>query len=114
MEEKTLWGLPKSEYNALATPHSKADIFLWVIGGMVYNGIIGNLFSLSTALLIIPGIFIASYASMLTFWVEIQKRRILPQTNNVFVLLGFTIWFVIDLAYPVILSILFINLVNLF
>lgn len=112
--EKKMWGLAPEEYNRLASSHSKADIFLWLAGGLIYNFFHGNLISLSSALVILPGIFIASFASIPTFWVNVKKMQILPKTNNIFVLAGFTIWYVIDLIFPILLSILFIKLIGLF
>jgi len=112
MSTNNLWGLPQAEYAKLASSHSKANIFLWFISGIVYNLITGNLPSLSTVLLVIPGIFIISFASILTFWVDQKKKQIVQKTNNVFILFLFTIWFFIDLVYPIILSILFIDLIN--
>ena len=107
-----MWGLEKDTYNKLASQHSKTDIFLWVAGGLVYNFFQGDLISISSALLIIPGIFIASFAGIPAFWVNVKKMQIVPKTNNILVLLGFTLWYLVDLAYPVLLSILFIKLVN--
>lgn len=107
-----IWNLETDTYNKLSTSHSKANIFLWVIGGLIYNLFCGNLLSLSSALVIFPGIFIASFASIPTFWVEIKKKQIVPKTNNIFILTGFTIWYIFDLVYPILISILFIQLVN--
>jgi len=110
--ENTIWGIDKAKYNQMASSHSKANIFLWLISGIVYNIYQSNLVSLSTIFLIIPGIFIISYASIPTFWVEVKKHQIVPNTNNVFVLILFTIWYLIDLVYPVILSIGYILLIE--
>lgn len=107
-----IWGLDKDTYNKLASKHSKSDISLWLIGGFAYNFFQGDLISISSALLVIPGIFIASFAGIPAFWVHIKKTQILPKTNNVFVLLGFTVWYLVDLAYPVLLSILFVDVIN--
>lgn len=110
--ENTIWGLDKARYNQKASSHSKANIFLWLISGFAYNIYQSNLVSFSTLLLIIPGIFIISFASIPTFWVEVKKHQIVPKTNNFFVLTLFTIWYLIDLAYPVILSIGYILLIE--
>lgn len=107
-----IWGFNKDTYNKLASRHSKSDIFLWLVGGLVYNFFQGDLLSISSGLLIIPGIFIASFAGIPAFWVNIKKIQILPKTNNILVLLGFTVWYIIDIAYPVLLSVLFIKVVN--
>jgi len=112
MIENIIWGLDKTKYNQMASSHSKASIFLWLISGVVYNICKSNLVSLSTILLVIPGIFIISFASIPTFWVEVKKHQIVPKTNNILVLTLFTIWYLIDLIYPVILSIGYILLME--
>jgi|SRR3989338_6429034 len=110
--EKTMWGLDEAKYNSMASSHSKANIFLWLISGIIYNIYQSNLISLSTLLLVIPGIFIISFASIPTFWVEVKKQQIVPATKNIFVLIFFTIWYLIDLIYPILLSIGFIWLIE--
>lgn len=111
-ESNNLWGLPKDSYNKMVHSHSKANIFLWIIGGVVYSLINNSLFSLATILLFIPGIFILSFASIPTFWIDLKKKQMVSKTNNILVLVVFTVWAVIDLVYPIILSILFIKVVN--
>ncbi len=110
--KNTIWGLDKKRYNQMASSHSKANIFLWLISGIIYNIYQSNLISWSTLLLIMPGIFIISFASIPTFWIEVKKHQIIPATKNIFVLIFFTIWHLIDLAYPVLLSIGFILLIE--
>ncbi|MBU0533373.1 MAG: hypothetical protein KJ887_01040 [Candidatus Omnitrophica bacterium] len=110
--ENTIWGIEKAKYNQMANSHSKANIFLWLISGVIYNIYQTNLISFSTLLLIIPGIFVISYASIPTFWVEVKKHQIVPKTNNILVLTLFTIWYLIDIVYPVILSIGYILLIE--
>ena len=110
--EEHVWGLDQETYDRLASQHSKANIFLWVVSGLLYLYWIGELVSLATLLLLLPGIFIASFASMPTFWVNVKKMQIVPKTHNVLVLLGFTVWYVVDLIYPVVLALLFIELVR--
>jgi len=109
---KKIMGIDKKQYNQMASSHSKANIFLWIISGLIYNTFSKNLISFSTLLLIIPGIFIISFASMLTFFVEIKKHQIIPNTKNVFILSLFTIWYFIDLVFPIALSISYILLIN--
>ncbi len=110
--ENTIWGLDKEKYNQMASSHSKVNIFLWLIAGIVYNIYQSNLISISTLLVIIPGIFIVSFASILTLWVEVKKHQIVPATKNIFVLILFTLWYLVDLVYPVLLSIGFILLIE--
>ena len=112
--EKKTWGLEPDVYAKLASNHSKVSIFLWIIGGLVYNFLHGSLISLPSGLIIFPGMFIISFASILTFWVNVKKMQILPKTDNVLILIGFTIWYLFDLLYPVLLSILFIKFIGLF
>lgn len=107
-----IWGLDKNVYNQLASRHSKADIFFWLLGGLIYNYFNHNLVSISSALLILPGIFIASFAGIPAFWVNVKKLQIIPNTKNIFVLIGFSIWYLIDFVYPILLSIVFIKIVN--
>lgn len=103
--ENTIWGLDKEKYNQMASSHSKANIFLWLIAGIVYNIYQSNLISISTLLVVIPGIFIISFASIPTFWIEVKKHQIVPATKNILVLILFTIWYLVNLIYPVLLSI---------
>lgn len=110
--EKTIWGLDKEKYNQMASSYSKTNIFLWLISGIIYNIYQSNLISLSTLLLILPGIFIISFASIPTFWVEIKKHQIIPATENIFILIFFTAWYLIDSVYPILLSIGFILLIE--
>ena len=105
-------GMSREEYNRKATSHSKANIFLWTVGGIVFNIFRSNLFSISTLLLIIPGIFIISFASIPTFYIEAKKYQIIPKTKNVFIFLLFSIWYLIDIIYPVVLGIVFILLIE--
>lgn len=114
---KQTMGLSQEEYNKQASAHSKANIILWLISGVIYNIYSDNLMSLSTLLLVIPGIFVASFASMPTFLVNIKKHQILKDqivtnTKNVLILSLFTIWYVIDLVFPIVLAILYISLVK--
>lgn len=107
-----MWSLDEAEYNQMASSHSKANIFLWLISGIIFNVYQSSLISLSTLLLVIPGIFIISFASIPTFWVEVKKHQIVPATKNIFVLILFTIWYLIDLVYPILLSIGYILLIE--
>lgn len=111
MDNKIL-GIDKMEYNQLASKHSKANIFLWIIAGIIYNLFHSNLISISTLLLLLPGIFIISFASIPTFYIDLKKREIVPRTNNIFILILFSIWYLIDLVYPIVLAIGYILLIE--
>jgi uncharacterized membrane protein len=110
--QNLIMGMEKEEYNRRASAHSKANIILWVIGGVAFNVYEHNLISISTILLVIPGIFIASFASLTSFLIDVKKYQIVPKTNNVFVLLLFTVWYVVDFVSPIILSIGYILLIE--
>jgi len=110
--QNLIMGMEKQEYNRKASAHTKANIFLWFIAGIIFNVYKGNLFSISTLLLIIPGIFIISFASIISFFVDVKKHQIVPGTNNVFILLLFTLWHLIDIVYPIVLSIGYIMLME--
>ncbi len=112
--DKKMWGLESDTYDKLASSHSRANIFLWIVGGLIYNFFNGDLISLSSVLVVFPGIFIASFASIPTFWVNVKKMQILQKTNNILVLIGFTIWYAVDLIFPILMSILFIKFISLF
>jgi hypothetical protein len=107
-----IMGLDKAQYNQKAARHSKANIFLWLIAGIVYNLYHSNLFSLSTLLFIMPGMFVISFASILTFFVNTKKHQIVPRTNNVLILISFTIWYFVDLVYPIVRSIAYVLLIE--
>lgn len=71
-------------YDRTATAHSKNAIFLWLLAGIVWTIFDKNLNLLSPigALLFIPGIFVASFASMPLFLLRnkialnvIEKRQ---------------------------------------
>ena len=110
--EGTIWGLNKAKYDQMASSHSRANIILWLVSGIIYNVYQLNLFSISTLLLVLPGVFIISYASIPTFWVEVKKHQIIPDTKNVFVLVLFTVWYFVNIAYPVLLSIGYIWIIQ--
>ena len=113
MNNHKIWGIESEAYAKLASSHSKTNIILWVTTGFIYHFFNDNLHLLSVFLIIFPGIFIASFASILTFWVNVKKIQIIQRTNNFFILLGFTIWYIIDLLFPIILSIIYIKTVDL-
>lgn len=102
----------KDEYNNLATSHSKANIFGWIIGGVVYSYFYGSLVSLTTGLLILPGIFIASLASIPTFWADRKMEQVVTGSENFLVLFGATVWLVVSKVYPYGLGALFVVVVN--
>ena len=102
----------KDEYNSLATSHSKANIFGWIIGGVIYSYFYGSLISITTGLLILPGIFIASFASIPTFWGNRKMTQVVNGSENFLVLLGATVWLVVSKVYPYALGAIFVLIVN--
>lgn len=101
-----------SEHNSMATAHSKANIFGWVIGGVIYSYLYGNLVSLTSALLIFPGIFIASFASIITFRGNKKMEQVVAGTENPLILLGATVWLVVSKIYPYVLGALYVIMIN--
>lgn len=98
-------GLSKEEYKHKSTQHSKGAILIWLVAGLIYNIYQGQILSLSSLLLFFPGIFIASFASIVTFYGNVKKEQILSRTSNVLVLALFSIWFLFELIYPALLAI---------
>jgi hypothetical protein len=110
--KKLMWGMSREQYDKEASAHSKANIFMWLIGGVIFCIFTNRLISFPALLLFIPGIFIISFASIPTFYIEIKKRQIVAKTNNIFLLLAFSIWYLVDLVYPIALSIIYILLLE--
>jgi len=75
-------------YQIQASKFSKDSIFYVVLAGLIFNIITKNLFTLSSLLLILPGIFIISFASMPAFLLEIKLRKISPASGKLSMVLG--------------------------
>jgi hypothetical protein len=77
-----------------------------------------ELLSLSSLLLFVPGIFLASLASIPSALLNATKARRLTEMGQgirrrkLLELVGWTTWSVVDLAYVPILAILFTSLLN--
>ena len=103
-------------WDAFATSESKNAMFRWLLAGWMYNWWVGHWLSLSSLLLFIPGIFLASLAAIPGALVTAMKIRRVTEMKygqgNVFELLGWTVWTVVNLAYVPILAILFARLIN--
>ncbi len=105
-------------WDAFATSESKNAIFLWLLAGWIYNFVVGRLLSLSSLLLFIPGIFLASFAAIPGALLNATKLRRLTEMKqgirprSVLELFVWTVWAVVDLAYVPILAILFARLIN--
>jgi len=104
-------------YQIQASGFSKNSIFVGIAAGIIFNIITKNLFSLSSLLLILPGIFIISFLSMPAFLLKLKLRKILPESGKLAVVLGIIFiafdWIVIDVVYPAAIAIGLIKLVNL-
>jgi len=70
-------GLDDAIYRQRATAAAKAAVFLWLLGGFIYNAYHGHLISLSSALLFFPGIFVAGLLALPVFLVDLYKERLL-------------------------------------
>lgn len=107
-----------AKWDAFATMESKSAITLWLLAGWAYNLFGGHLLSLSSLLLFVPGIFLASFAAIPSALLNEKKIRNLTEmklgvrTQSVFELLGWTVWYVVGLVYVPILAILFVRFVN--
>lgn len=112
---ESLTGLSKEEYNRRASEHAKNDIFLWLLGGWVYNLFQGQIFSWSSVLLFLPGMVLITAVAIPTFFIELKKERSILATGNDasaktwLLLAGWTVWYVVNLAYPVVLAILYVK-----
>ena len=105
-------------WHAFATGESKNAIVLWLLAGWGNNIIVEELLSLSSVLLLVPGIFLASVVSIPSALFNAMKARHLTEIKQgirrrkVLELVGWTTWSVVDLAYVPILAILFASLIN--
>ncbi len=112
--EEEAWKL----WDRFATHEAKGQIFLWLLAGLIYNFVTGRLLSLSTVILIFPGIFIASLLAFPGALMNAAKVRsvmamkIGARPKNILVLLGWTCWYVIDLVYVPALAILTVRLIQ--
>src|SRR5688572_29076118 len=62
-------------WDNVATRESKSKIMLWLLAGWIYNLVEGVLFSLSSLLLFVPRIFIASLAAIPVALINAFKIR---------------------------------------
>ena len=105
-------------WDNFATRESKSKIMLRLLASWIYNLVEGVLFSLSSLLLFVPGIFIASLAAIPAALINGLKIRRLSEMKertrqpSVLKLAGWSVWSFIDFIYVPILAILFVRLVN--
>ena len=106
------------DWDNFATEESKKGMTLWVLGGLVYQWYVGHLLSWPTLLLLFPGIFVASLAAIPTALLNRMKVRQLSamkagaRPRSTLILLAWTIWYVFDLAYPMLLAIIALRLMQ--
>ncbi len=92
-------------------------------GGLIYNTYHRHLISISSLLLVVPGIFVASLGALAVLWVDLQKDRVLlhqrarhlegqRRASDWFVLVVATPWWLISQLWPVGLAILAARLLN--
>src|SRR5258708_2784602 len=70
-------GLDDAEYRQRASAAGKASILLWLVGRLLYNTYFRHLISISSLLLVAPGMFVASLVALTVLWVDLLKDRIL-------------------------------------
>lgn len=110
--------LGRRGWNAFATDESANAIILWLLAGSIYNFVAGHLLSISSLLLFVPGIFLASLAAIpgaLLNAIKVQRLTRIKlgiRLRNVFERFGWTVWYVVYLVYVPILAILFARLIN--
>lgn len=129
IEEKQIAGLNESDYNQSASAYSKSQITWWLIAGVVYSIYQGSVFSVTTILLFLPGIFIISLASIPFFLLRIKKikaiealdskasseRMATGKSNNaaqVPVLIFYTFTSLVGLIFPIISAVAFVYILN--
>lgn len=112
-------GMEPAAWDRYATAESKNAIFVWILAGVVYQiWWAGRLVSVSTFLLFMPGIFIASFAAFPIAIVKaIKTRRLLEMKHrlrrpNPIELLGWTIWWVIEQGFVAALAVLLMKGLN--
>jgi hypothetical protein len=118
VSRRSILGLSPGEYDAAASQYSKNAIFLWCASGLIYIWLSSDhqLLSLVTVLLFLPGIFVASFASIPFFFVSTKlKARVAlvqarPAARAVLTLGGTTILLTAFTAVQVVLPIVFVML----
>lgn len=110
--DENVMGLDINSYNNQATGYGKSTVFYWLIAGVITNIVDGKLFSLSTLLLLIPGVFIASGLALPLFWLKRKKVLMLTNSKSVVLLLLFTLTTALEVAVPVLAAIMFVKLIG--
>ena len=115
---KSMLALTPAEYDAAASQYSRNAIFLWCASGVVYIWLSNDhrLLSLVTLLLFLPGIFLASFASIPFFFASTKlKARVArlkpyPAPKAFLVLASTTVLFVAFTAVQIALPVVFVKL----
>ncbi|HMN15408.1 MAG TPA: hypothetical protein PKD55_24085 [Bellilinea sp.] len=117
IQNNSVLGLSPEEYDAAASQYSKNAIFLWCASSIAYIFLSDELrlLSLITLFTFLPGIFIASFASIPFFFAstklkaKVAKLPLYPRSRAISVLASATLLFVIFTAVQIALPIAFIK-----
>ena len=117
---RLMFGMAERVYNYQATLFCKLVVAVWLMGGGVYALCAGNLFSLPTLALFLPGVFVASLAAFLGFVVYAKSMQVVDALEargarslcGLVSTAGLVWWMIAALLAPVCLSILYIQFVG--
>lgn len=81
---RTILGMPAEVYELAASQYSKSAIFIWCVAGLIFISVSSDyrIMSIPTAALFVPGIFIASLASMPLFVLSVKIKRVVAAVNS--------------------------------
>ena len=94
-------------WDTWAGAQAKRAIALWLVGGLAYQAYTGRLVSWPTLLLFFPGIFIVSAIALPAALLNRLKVQHLTQMRagqrqrRPVAVLAWSVWYLIDLAYPI-------------
>jgi hypothetical protein len=125
----TIAGLDEDTYNKTATGYAKGAVWMWLIAGLIFNLVTGKLISLSSVLLIVPGVFVVAFAVIPLFLLSIKKRKSVQlmkdldhvaalsfsrrsHSKDVPIMLAWTLVTVIEWVFPAALAILAMSLLH--
>lgn len=111
-------GIDRSLYSQYGATYAKSQITWWLIAGLIYSIFAGSFISITTLILIFPGIFIVSISSIPFFLLQIKKIKVVSSmvgkddASQIPVLAFFTITTILGSLFPIILSIIYVNIFN--
>lgn len=100
-------GLDQETYDHFASEYSKGAIFAWLAAGIIYSIVIGEVFSLPTLLLIFPGVFVISIASIPFFLLKTKRFESAGATRAQFVITR-----ILDVTFPIVAAIIFVRIAH--